>query len=364
MQDAVFFQVADLKRFIERLFASRGVEPAKTRAIAQSLVGADVIGRATHGVVLAPAYLDAAAAGRMAVSGEATVVSDRGASFAWAGNRLPGAWLIHEAVELAVSRVATYGTVMASIGNGFHTGALAVCLQPVVERGLLGVLSCSSPGARWVAPFGGTGRLFSTNPMAAAIPTGHDPILLDVSSSITTVNRTRQLAKAGSKFPGEWGLDSRGLPTDEPAEVLDGGALLPVGGLDHGHKGYALALLVEALTSGLSGTGRVTIPGSDADPMVTNICLQVIDPEAFGGTASFLQEMAWVSEACKTNPPRGAIEAVRVPGDRAQAALEAALVAGVGIPRGVLAALAECAASAGVDLPDAIAPALLSSKEG
>jgi LDH2 family malate/lactate/ureidoglycolate dehydrogenase len=33
------------------------------------------------------------------------------------------------------------------------------------------------------------------------------------------------------------------------------GAMLPLGGIDLGHKGFALGLMVEVLTAGLCGTG-------------------------------------------------------------------------------------------------------------
>lgn len=345
----------ELRRFLTNLFLKRGLEEAKANAVANSLVAADTMGRASHGAALAPWYLDAVRDLKMARSGAPTTLSDRGACIAWAGGRLPGAWLIQEAMALCLDRVATYGTVTASIADSFHAGALAVYLSKATEQGCMIILSCSGPDARWMPPFGGTAALFSTNPVAIGIPTADLPILADVSCSITTVNQARQLVKTGSRFPGPWGMDASGNVTDDPAEVLGGGALLPVGGPDHGHKGYAFALMVEALTQGLTGFGRVRSPDSPPNPVATNIYLQVIDPTAFGGADSFRQEMSWVVEACRRNRPRDPAAPVRVPGENALALREKSLIHGVSIAAPVAAALMDQARALSVEVPDAVA---------
>ena len=75
-------------------------------------------------------------------------------------------------------------------------------------------------------------------------------------------------------------MDGAGNPTNDAAAAFANppGAIMPMGGADHGHKGYALGLLVEALTGGLAGHGR-------ADPREgwgASVFLQVMDPALFG----------------------------------------------------------------------------------
>ncbi|MEJ8847722.1 Ldh family oxidoreductase [Variovorax rhizosphaerae] len=90
-------------------------------------------------------------------------------------------------------------------------------------------------------------------------------------------------------------MDAQGQATYDPRVAVSGsGRLLPIGGLHHGHKGYGVALLVEALTQSLSGFGRHTLPGG----MLMNVFLQSIDPDAFGRSASFEVESTWLFEAC------------------------------------------------------------------
>src|SRR5690606_22597608 len=142
------------------------------------------------------------------------------------------------------------------ISDSHHIGALAAYLERATERGYMLTIASSMPSLAGVAPYGGTRPVFTPNPLAAGIPTQGDPILLDVSASITTINMTKQLARAGKSYEQPWLLDKDGHASTDPQVVLgQGGTILPAGGLDHGHKGYSWALLVEALST-LTGFGR------------------------------------------------------------------------------------------------------------
>ena len=206
-----------------------------------------------------------------------------------------------------------------------------------------------------VAPFGGTRGVFTPNPIAAGIPTDGDPILIDVSASITTNNMSSRLIAEGRKFEHQWLLDRDGKPTDDPNVLNDGGTILPAGGLDHGQKGYALAILVEALTQGLAGFGRVDKPeGTNA-----SVFLQVIDPSAFAGEAAFVRQTGWLANACRNSPPRPGVDRVRLPGDSAARRKQKALVEGIGLHEGVLHKLIAEAIRLGVDAGPGIQDILL-----
>lgn len=144
-------------------------------------------------------------------------------------------------------------------------------------------------------------------------------------------------------------MEADGTPTSDPNAINRGGTLLPTGGLDHGQKGYGMALLVEALTQGLSGIGR-------ADNLVginAGIYLQVIDPSAFGGQADFLRQADWLVEACRASPPRPGVERVRVPGDQAALRKRQALAEGVVLHPGIMDRLRPWANKFGIVLPQA-----------
>jgi LDH2 family malate/lactate/ureidoglycolate dehydrogenase len=146
-------------------------------------------------------------------------------------------------------------------------------------------------------------------------------------------------------------MDTEGAPTDDPAELTRGGTLLPAGGLDHGQKGYGMALHLEALTQGLAGYGRVDGPkGTNC-----SFTVQVHDPEAFGGREAFLRQTGWLADACHANPPRPGVSAVRLPGEAAQARRREALEKGVRLYPSIMPALEEPARALGLTLPEPLA---------
>ncbi|MET0962910.1 MAG: Ldh family oxidoreductase [Noviherbaspirillum sp.] len=342
------FDYPALRSFAAALFSAAGLDMDKAQTIAEILVEADLMGHSTHGLALAPWYVDAMESGAVTLEGEPEIVSDRGACVLWNGRRLPGAWLTARAVDLAVARVATYGTVTISISESGHIGALAAYLTRATDKGYMVMLASSTPTTSGVAPYGGTRPLFTPNPYAAGIPTDGDPILLDISASITTLNKAKQLSREGRLFEQPWVMDANGNPTADPAAVVNGGgSLLPVGGLDHGHKGYSLALLVEALTQGLGGYGRSDQPSGTS----VSVFLQVIDPTAFGGRAQFQKQTTWLADACRSNPPRPGTDRVRVPGDRAYACKRDALAHGVPLEGAIINGLRPYADRFGLILP-------------
>jgi LDH2 family malate/lactate/ureidoglycolate dehydrogenase len=337
-----------LRSGIAELLATAGMDADKAAVVAEMLVEADLIGHSTHGSGLVAGYLDALASGELNGSGSYEVVADRGACVTWRGNRLPGAWLLRQGLDLACERAGEYGVVTVAIAGSHHTGALAAYLRPVTERGLVGEICCSTTSAARMAPFGGTTAVLTPNPLAVGFPTGGDPILIDLSASITTTTMTRTLAAKGERYPEKWALTSAGEPTDDPREVTErGGTLLPLGGTHKGYKGFGLALMVDVLTQGLADFGREDPPA----PMSLAVFVQVIDPDAFGGRAAFARRAGFTAGACRAVPPAPGFAGVRVPGDGAARSRRAGLRDGVLVDEAVLDALASCAAALGVPWP-------------
>jgi L-lactate dehydrogenase len=199
-----------------------------------------------------------------------------------------------------------------------------------------------------VVPFGGRRAVFMPDPIAIGIPTRSDPILIDISSSITTLAMVARARREGRRLPGPWLLDADGVPSDDP-HALSGGALLPVGGLDHGHKGTGLAWMVEALTQGLAGYGR-------ADPTHAwggSVFVQVFDPELFAGRADFTRQTEWIADACRATTSRDPDRKVRPPGAQALAGLRWAQARGLAPRAEAMAALVPWAERLGVTPPEA-----------
>lgn len=335
--DDVRYRAADLVGYAAELFAAAGCDGDKPATVAAGLVEADLLGHTTHGLQLAPAYLGELEAGRMTPRGEPEVVADRGAAVTWDGRRLPGVWLAARAVDLAADRAAAHGVATVVVRRSHHIGCLAAFLQRATDRGLMVTVASSDPAAASVAPFGGRAAVFTPDPLAVGIPTDGDPVLIDTSASITTNGLAGRLRREGGRFAAAWALDAAGVPTDDPAVLFADppGTLLPAGGTDHGHKGYALALLIEALTQGLGGFGRADAPAGWG----AAVFVQVIDPAAFGGAEGFRRQTSWTAAACRAAPPVPGVDAVRLPGERGLLHKRRALAEGVRLYPGIMAGL-------------------------
>ena len=325
------------------LLAASGLDGDKPEVTARLLVTADAMGHDTHGLAQLPDYLDDGAEGRRAATGEPEIGCDRAAACVWAGRRLPGVWLADRAVRLASSRAGLHGTCAIAIRRSHHIACLATFLLAATERGMMAVIASSDPSDAQVAPFGGTAPVFTPDPIAVGIPTPGDPILIDISSSITTAGMTARLRREGRRFPGAWALNSFGQPSDDPADVAVG-SLLPVGGIDHGHKGTGLALMVETLTQGLSGYGRAE---GDAT-WGASVFVQVYDPALFAGRPGFERQTGWLADAVRASPARDPGRPVRLPGANALAGLRQAREQGFTPRSGLLDALSPWAKRLGV----------------
>jgi L-lactate dehydrogenase len=326
-------RAADLLDFAGALLRAAGLPADRAAVVAEVLLEGGLLGHTTHGLDMLAAYLGEIEAGRMARGGEPEVVRDAGPARVWDGRYLPGPWLVKRAIAAATERLAHGPVAIVAIRRSHHIGCLQAYLKPVTDAGLVILLACSDPSGAGVTPHGGVASRITPNPLAAGFPTAGDPVLIDVSMSTTTNAMTRRLAEAGQA-------------------VLFGerrGAVLPLGGLDLGHKGFALALMVEALTSALAGHGRADQPKSWG----ASVFLMLLDPARFGGRDAFVRETSWLAERCRTTPVAPGAPPVRLPGEAALARRARQLAEGVALHATVMPKLRPWAERFGVALPAA-----------
>ena len=325
-----------------------GLVPDKAAIVADLLIQTDALGVNTHGISMVPYYLPELENGNMTSEGSYTVIKDTGATVVWDGNYLPGHWLMQQALELCLPRARQNGLVALTIRRSHHIGCLSTLTRIAADQGLVCMIMTSDPSGRWVAPYGGVEPTFTPNPWAVGYPAATHPVLIDTCASITTVSKVREHVNTGTPFQHPWMLDAQGTASTDANVVNQSpkGTILPVGGMDHGHKGFAMALMVEMMTQGLSGHGRSCAPTRWGG----NVYLQVMDPEAFGGSAPFVTEVEHLNAQCRANKPAAGFDRVRIPGDRAEAALQRA-EKGITLPDEVWQRVSTCAARLGVALP-------------
>jgi LDH2 family malate/lactate/ureidoglycolate dehydrogenase len=349
MTDTPRYGADALVAFADTLLVKAGMRDDIARDVATVLVDGDLLGHTTHGLALLPGYLAELDKGTMAKSGEPTVLNGRPAAQTWDGGRLPGPWLTLRAFDAAATMADTYGTGTIVIRRAHHIACLAAYLKRMTDRHLMAAVFCSDPSACSVAPFGGVTPVFTPNPMAVGIPTSGEPVLLDISASLTTNGLTGRIFKEGGRLPHPWVQDARGNATDDPAVLFGNpaGTLLPLGGLDAGHKGYALALMVEAFTAGLAAFGRADPP----EGWGATVFVQVLDPQAFGGAQGYARQTDFLVDACHAATPRAGVERVRVPGENGIRRYREQTTHGVALFPGILPSLQPWADKLGVALP-------------
>ena len=305
-----------LTQFAHSLLSAAGMAEAKATTVARLLVLTDMMQRHTHGVALIPLYIDQLRANLMTMDGAPEVVKDTGSTVVWDGNYLPGLWLMDQALKLAFERVVEHGVVTFAIRRSHHIACLAALIKQATDKGYVAILATSDPSGKFVAPFGGRDPVMTPNPFAIGYPGSKGPVLVDICASITTVSMARTKAAAGVHFDYPWLMDNKGMPTTDPRvleQTTPRGSLMLLGGAEYGHKGFGLALMVEALTQGLSGHGRI----DGVNRWGANVFLQVLDPQAFVGSQGFLHQMDFIGDACRASTPVTDGGLVRLPGDQA-----------------------------------------------
>lgn len=339
-----------LEAFGADLFAASGMDRPKAETVARLLVLTDAMGRRTHGLAMAPLYLAEIIKGGMTVTGGPDIVSNHGAAQVWDGRYLPGLWLMNEAIAKAIPVAETLGVCCIAIRRSHHIGCLAALAKQAADRGFVALIANSDPAGARVAPFGGTEALYTPNPIALGYPEARNPVLIDICASITTTSMTREKYAAGEHFAEPWLIDAEGRPTTDPA-VLEHteprGSLLPIGGLDHGHKGFGLGLMIETLSQGLSGAGRASAPKRWGG----NTLLQLYDPALFAGRAAFAAEVDHLAAKVRANRPADPRRPVRMPGDNAAANIARAEAGGIAYDARTRAALTQWAERLAVTTP-------------
>ena len=139
----------------------------------------------------------------------------------WDGGRLPGPWLTLRALDAAAAMAATHGTGTVVIRRSHHIACLAAYLLRATERGLVAIVQSSDPIVAAVVPHGGLTPIITPNPIAAGLPTSGDPILIDISSSITSMGYAKQQREGRRRLPGAWLIDHEGNATDDPGALFD-----------------------------------------------------------------------------------------------------------------------------------------------
>lgn len=345
---------AALEDFANRLLAAGGMTQAEAEVTAASLVGANLRGYDSHGVMRIPYYVQSLAEGEM-VSGAPLEIREEGPSRIVAD----GHWGVGQVQATAmlkrlIAKARESGVAIGTMTQSGHIGRLGEYCEMAAAENLVTMLMVNSHGGVVrVAPPGGKAPRLSTNPLAMGVPHGDTPLVLDFSTSATAEGKVRVKKIAGQPCPDGWLLDCEGRPTTDPNALYGNppGSILPMGGPGQTYKGFALGLMVEIFTGALSG-------GVCARPVPYEkkgncVFMMVIDPARFGGAECFAAEVKQLLEYVRSCPTAEACPEILLPGDPERRMLAKGMTQGITFDVENFAALVKLADKLGVAVPAA-----------
>lgn len=322
-----------------RALCAADTAPENARIVAEALVAADLDGLSSHGVSRLPAYADQAKSGKVdgravpdvqRVSASAVRVDAR-TGFAFPALRM--------GLDAAVECARETGVAAVAVGNSHHFGVAGHHAERVADAGLVALGFGNSPAA--IAPWGGARGLFGTNPIAFAAPRrAQPPLVVDLSLSKVARGKVMIARQRGESIPDDWAFDAEGRPTTDPAAVLAGGTMAPLGDA----KGAALALVVEILAAALTGAhfgfeASSFFTAEGPAPRVGQFFL-IMDPTRLAGD-DFFARLEVLLDAITSQ------SGTRLPGARRLALREQHRREGLAIPAALLEDLRQRADEAG-----------------
>jgi L-2-hydroxycarboxylate dehydrogenase (NAD+) len=248
------FPIEALREFSTRVFLHFGATKKDAAQAADVLACADLRGIDSHGVARLHSYFDMLCLGRINPSPQIKVVRSTLSTATVDGDNGLGLVVGPQANRIAMDMAEKSGSGWVSVCNTNHFGIAGYYVLKALERDLIGWAMTNS--TKLVAPLWGAERMLGTNPIAIAFPGKKEPpIVIDMATSAAAYGKIEMARRNGDAIPYGWGIDSQGRVTTDPDDTIAGGALLPLGSDRErgGHKGYALAVMVDMLSGVLSG---------------------------------------------------------------------------------------------------------------
>ncbi|MGH2346077.1 MAG: Ldh family oxidoreductase [Chloroflexota bacterium] len=257
--DDVLVDADSLRRFTAGVLEAVGVGSEDAAITADVLVTADLTGHESHGVArLEEQYLRPVQKGATHARGGLITLRETAATLVLDAQNGLGHPAAKRAMDLCIAKAREAGTCVAVVRHSNHYGIAGYYPMMAAARDMIGVC-CTTAGAL-VVPTGGRTMVLGTNPLAFAAPAGrHRPFMLDMATSVVPIGKVEVKARRHTPLPVGWAVDGRGQPTTDAAEMLARtygdmtGGLVPLGGLEAGHKGYGLAAMVDILSGVLAG---------------------------------------------------------------------------------------------------------------
>jgi L-2-hydroxycarboxylate dehydrogenase (NAD+) len=342
------FPAREWEAFIGRALIAVGMPESDARSVAHLMTLADLRGADGHGIFRLPQYVRRIRAGGINLQPQIQVVTESGAAALVDGDNGMGHLVMRFAAQVAITKAEAAGVGWVGVRRSNHAGPAALYAMMPLERDMIGVYLAVG-NANHMAPWGGTEKLLSTNPIAVAVPALEEPaVVLDMATSVVAYGRVKLAAQRGEQMPDGWMLDYRGRPLTDPARAEDG-ILLPIGG----YKGYGLSLVFGLLAGILNGAacGRSTVDFNKDDVMPTNTghVIVALKIDTFTPLKSFKGAVDGFIKDIRSSPKMEGVDRIGIPGERSHATLLDRRANGIPMPRALQASLRRLAGELGIE---------------
>lgn len=334
------YQAEKVKDYCSRVMQAAGLTAEAAEVFAEALVYADLRGIGSHGVTRLSVYSKRVASGVIRGDVQPEILSDCGGAITVDAKDGVGAYVARKTVDWCMERAARLGCCCATVKNATHFGSGAFFTEYAAKKNMICFVISNSEAA--VVPTGGAVPMLGTNPLSIAIPARqHEPYVLDMATSVVARGKVVLAQKEGRSIPSDWGVDKYGVPSTDPAAILDGGAMLPFGG----PKGYAISLMIDLMCSSLGGAlSCCETPHFWDDfehPQNIGYFVCVIDPSKFMPVDIFTHRVDSLLDNFKSCPTAPGVKEVMIPGEIEANKYKAGLVDGIELSDVVVADMVE-----------------------
>lgn len=341
-----------LTALVDGIFRAAGCHADEAARIAHGLVGANLTGHDSHGVVRVPRYVEWLEGGRVFANRTPAVVTETDALAVVDGRLGFGQTVGPVAVDLGIAKAKRSGVTLVAVRNSGHLGRIGEWAERAAAAGLVSIHFVNVRGSLLVAPFGGTERRLSTAPVSIGVPKSDGPpIILDFATSYVAEGKVMVAFTGGKTLPPQALIEPDGTFSGNP-ETLYGrdadphspdarkgeGAIRAFGE----HKGSGLAFMTELLAGALTGSG--TAGPADGRGLCNGMLSTYIDPAVLGDLPWMEREIAAYTEFYKSARPDRDGGQVLTPGEPERLLRAERTAEGVPLPERVWEGLTKTAA--------------------
>jgi len=303
-----------LTRIAHDVLLKMGATEEEAATVAKHQIGANLAGHDSHGIILLATYVTRIKQGHIVPGAKPEILRETATTAHIDGHWGFGQVVQTRAARLAIEKAGRQNLAAVTVACQSHVGRLGDYPLMAAAAGMVGMLFCDSGrGPKVVVPFGGRDARLGTNPICIALPSNLEaPIFVDMATSQVAANKMGVYRNRGKAIPAGWLVDKDGNPSTDPNDYFAGGAVLPLGGLDSGHKGYGLGTMVDVFAGILTGLGWGLDPQARHNDGSLFIALNVA---AFRPIEEFKTEVTEFAKFLKSSRPAAGFKEVLYPGE-------------------------------------------------